>query len=64
MLLGFMFAILHKGSCPIDYECQECGHRFGKRGLKEKVYLSILILSILLPIIAPIVVLAITWRTI
>lgn len=61
MILGLMFSILHKESCPIDYECQECAHLFGRRGTREKIFLSILILSMLLPIIVPLVVIMITW---
>lgn len=40
--IGLPFAMLHKASSPVRYECKACGEKFGIRSVLAKVALAIL----------------------
>ncbi len=40
--IGLPFALLHKASSPVSYECGACGEKFGVRSEVAKVALAIL----------------------
>ena len=44
VILNFVWALVHRLQSPIDYECNDCGHRFSRRNLTEKIALVVLIL--------------------
>lgn len=43
MIIGFLFAILHQTSSPVEYRCGKCQRRFGVRSPLAKCALGILI---------------------
>ena len=47
MIVGFPFAVLHQTSCPTDYECQACEHKFGVRSLLGRFCLGLIYLIVL-----------------
>lgn len=43
-LLGFPLVLLHQGQAPMEYRCETCDCRFGKRTALAKFDLLLLIL--------------------
>ena len=51
MILGW-FAILHRASCPDEFECRDCSTRFGVRSVFAKFNLLAIIVLVLLVLIS------------